>query len=293
MHILITGGTGFIGGHLTQTFVAEGHQLTILTRSNRDSGNPAIQYRQWNGKEIPGPEVPYDVIINLAGASIAGPRWTDSRKRLILESREEATRACVAYIQSSPTPVRAFLSASAVGYYGAHRSDVLTETTPSGKDFPAVVCAAWEQAAEGAPCRTVLMRIGIVLGKDGGALQQMLPIYKTYLGGRFGSGKQGFPWIHIDDIVGAFRFCMENEHISGPVNLAGPEIVDQATFSAQLAQSLNRVDPFIVPEFMLKLIMGEQSVLFTGGQKVKAQKLMEAGYQFAHPQLSEAFESIV
>lgn len=293
MHILITGGTGFIGGHLTRTFTAEGHHMTILTRSNRDSGSPLVSYRQWDGRQIPKPEIPYDVIINLAGTSIAGPRWTDARKRMIMESRENATRACVSYIQSTATPPRVFLSASAVGYYGAHRSDLLTEQAPAGQDFPAQVCAAWEQAAEGAPCRTVSMRIGIVLGKDGGALQQMLPIYKTYLGGRFGSGKQGFPWIHIDDIVGAFRFCIENESISGPVNLAAPEFVDQATFSAQLAQSLGRVDPFIVPEFLLNIVMGEQAVLFTGGQRVSAQKLIAAGYAFRHPRLAGALAETV
>ena len=294
MHILITGGAGFIGSHLIRTLSAAGHKFTILSRSNRDSDNPAVRYRAWDGTKIPEPDAaPYDVIINLAGASIAGPRGTGSRKREILESREKSTRACVAYIKAAATPPRVFLSASAVGYYGADRTDLLTEKDPGGQDFPAQVCIAWEKAADGAPCRTVKMRIGIVLGKDGGAMQQMLPVYKTYLGGRFGSGKQGFPWIHIDDIVGAIRFCSENESLSGPVNLVAPETVDQAGFSARLARSLGKIDPFIVPEFLLKLVMGEQSVLFTGGQRASAQKLTGAGYTFKHPQLNAALADIV
>ncbi len=294
MHILITGGAGFIGSHLIRTLSAAGHNFTILSRSNRDSDHPAVRYRAWDGTHIPEPgAAPYDVIINLAGAAIAGPRWTDARKREILESREKSTRACVSYIQAAATPPRVFLSASAVGYYGGDRSDLLTEKELAGKDFPAQVCLAWEKAAEGAPCRTVKMRIGIVLGKDGGAMQQMLPVYRTYLGGRFGSGKQGFPWIHIDDIVGAIRFCIENDNLSGPVNLVAPETVNQATFSARLARSLGRIDPFIVPEFLLKIVMGEQSVLFTGGQRASAQKLIDAGYTFKHPQLDEALADIV
>lgn len=291
MHILITGGTGFIGRHLVNTFTAAGHTVTILTRGNRTSNQTGLIYQQWDGTEIPATDQPYDTIINLAGTSIAGPRWTDARKKSILDSRQKATQACVSYINSTPNPPKVFLSATAVGYYGSDSTAIHSESSPAGADFPAQVCGAWEQAAAGANCRTVLLRIGIVLGKDGGALQQMLPIYKTYLGGRFGSGKQGFPWIHIEDIVGIIQHSIQQPAVSGPINLVAPETVDQATFSSVLAKSLGRIDPFAVPEFVLKLAMGEQSVLFIGGQKASPAKIQESGYVFRHPQLAEALST--
>lgn len=294
MKIIITGGTGFIGSHLVPKLLEAGHEVAILTRSkNKKSAHPALTYLTWNGEVFPQGIGLYDVVINLAGASIAGPRWTDARKKLIMDSRIEATQACVNYINRSPSPPSLFLSASAVGYYGVEHSGLVDETADPGTDFAAEVCIAWEEISQKAQCRTINPRIGIVLGKDGGALEQMLPIYKKYLGGKFGSGKQGFSWVHIDDIVGSFLFLLDTVDLTGPVNFTAPELVDQATFSHALADALGTKDLFIVPGFALKLIFGEQAVLFLGGQKAKPAQLERAGYAFRHPKLAGALQALL
>lgn len=294
MKILLTGGTGFIGGHLVPALLREGHEVAILTRSSKHtSDHPALSYLQWNGKKMPTGIGLYDAVVNLAGASIAGSRWTDEAKEKIMNSRIKATNACVEYINRNPNPPKVFLSASAVGYYGVEHKGVIDETASSGTDFAARVCARWEEEANKANCRTVLPRIGIVLGKDGGALEKMLPVYKMYLGGRFGSGKQGFPWIHIDDIVGAMIHLLTDETAEGPYNLTGPELIDQATFSGKLAEALGTKDFFVVPGFALKLLFGEQAILFLKGQKPKPQKLEALGFDFKYATASEALKAVV
>lgn len=293
MKILITGGTGFIGSHLVPTLTADQHEVAILTRSNKQSNNRYLSYLQWNGKEMPMGIGLYDAVINLAGASIAGPRWTDERKKLIMDSRRDATRACVEYINSSPSRPKVFISASAVGYYGGDATSPVDESGAVGSDFPAVVVKDWEAEALKATCRTVLPRIGVVLGEGGGALDKLAPIYKFYLGGKMGSGKQGFPWVHIDDIVGVFRFALENETLEGPVNIVGPEMVDQAAFSNALADAMGTADFLPAPAFAMKLLLGEQAMLLLGGQKVIPRKLKEAKYDFAFPELSGALGDLV
>ncbi len=293
MNILITGGTGFIGGKLVQSLAKDQHTLTILTRSDRTSKNQYISYRTWDGKKMPPAIGLYDVVINLAGAGIADERWSETRKQLILSSRVDVTKACVDYINASPKPPQAFISGSAVGYYGGNAEGEKTEDSPAGEDFLAEVCVKWEEAALKAQCRTVLLRTGVVLGNNGGAFPLMSTAYKFFLGGKFGSGRQGFPWIHIDDEVDAIRFCIDQSELEGPVNLAAPEIVDQKTFSHQLGKALNRPDPFIVPKFMLDAVFGQRSVLFWGGQKVVPQKLKQHGFTFKYPELTPALQSLV
>jgi len=293
MNILITGGTGFIGSKLVQSLATDQHTITVLTRSDRTSRNQYVSYRKWDGKKMLPAIGLYDVVINLAGAGIADERWSEERKQLILSSRVDTTRACVEYINASPNPPDVFVSGSAVGYYGGNAQGEKTEDSAPGDDFLADVCIQWEDEARKAICRTVLLRTGVVLGNSGGAFPLMSKAYKFFLGGKFGSGTQGFPWIHIDDEVAAIRFCMENETISGPVNLAAPDIVDQKTFSGMLGDALNRPDPFIVPKFMLDAVFGQRSVLFWGGQKVVPQKLLDVGYEFKYPQLTPALQSLV
>ncbi|MEL7529882.1 MAG: TIGR01777 family oxidoreductase [Bacteroidota bacterium] len=294
MKILITGGTGFIGSKLVPQLLAQGHEVGILTRSKKHtSDHPALTYLQWNGKSMPTGIGLYEAVINLAGASIAGAKWTDEQKEKILQSRVKATRACVEYINRSPSPPKVFLSASAVGYYGVEHKEEIDESAGPGKDFAAEVCRVWEEEANKANCRTIITRIGIVLGKDGGALEKMLPVYKMYLGGRFASGKQGFPWVHIDDIVKSMSFLLNHESASGPFNLTGPELISQGKFSNKLAEALGTKDLFVVPAFMLKLMFGEQAVLFIGGQYPKPQQLESLGYEFDYPQASEALSAVV
>ncbi|GAB4418014.1 MAG: TIGR01777 family oxidoreductase [Bacteroidia bacterium] len=293
MKVLITGGSGFIGQYLVPALLQGGHEVAVLSRSARKSQTPHLTYLAWNGQEMPLGIGIYDVVINLAGASIAGSRWTEAYKREILDSRIAATRACVQYINRSPSPPQVFISSSAVGYYGFDARGPVAEDAPAGQDFAAQVAQQWEAEAFKARCRTVALRIAVVLGKGGGALDKMLPIYRWYLGGRFGSGKQGFPWIHIDDVVGIIQWLMSNEAVSGPVNVAAPEQVDQAAFSRALARAAGTADPFVIPAFALHLLFGEQAVLFTGGQHIVPRQLQTHGYAFAYPALAPALASVV
>ncbi|MEM6633015.1 MAG: TIGR01777 family oxidoreductase [Bacteroidota bacterium] len=293
MKVLITGGTGFIGQHLVQSLTQDEHTVTILSRSNRTSKNRYVSYRQWDGRSMPPAIGLYDVVVNLAGASIADDRWTEDRKRELVKSRIHPTQACVDFINNSPNPPKVFISSSAVGYYGGNREEVVSEDSAPGDDFMAEVCKKWEEVGSTANCRTVLLRTGVVLGNEGGAYPLMSTAYKMFLGGKFGSGKQGFPWIHIQDQIGAIRYCIEKEGIEGPVNLVAPEVVEQKEFSRALARSLGRPDPFIVPKFGLDLIFGERSILFWGGTKVLPAALKKGGYAFSYPALKEALESLV
>jgi len=292
MKVLITGGTGFIGKNLVKSLTADEHTVTILTRSDRESKNRYVSYRKWDGKSMPPAIGLYDVVINLAGASIADERWTDSRKQVLMDSRVGPTQACVNYINKSPNPPKVFISASAVGYYGGNRPEKVTESDEPGDDFMAEICKRWETEAQKAQCRTVLLRTGVVLGKSGGAYPLMSQAYKFFLGGKFGSGEQGFPWIHIRDEIDAIRFCIENASVSGPVNLVAPDTVAQKEFSRALAKSLGRPDPFIVPKFGLDLIFGERSILFWGGMNVLPQALQDAGYAFQYPNLVDALAAL-
>ena len=292
MRFLITGGTGFIGSELVRSLIADEHTVTILTRSNRESKNRYVSYRKWDGVNMPAAIGLYDVVVNLAGASIVDDRWTDERKKELIESRTHPTKACVDFINKSPNPPHTFISASAVGYYGGYREEAVTEAAAPGEDFMAEVCKKWEEAAKPATCRTVLLRTGVVLGNADGAYPLMAKAYQFFLGGKMGSGKQGFPWIHIEDEIKAIRYCIENTAIEGPVNLAAPELVDQKAFSRALAQSLNRPDPFIIPKFGLDLIFGERSILFWGGAKVIPKALQDTGYSFSYGQLGPALASL-
>lgn len=292
MNILITGGTGFIGGHLVKSFTDDGHQVTILTRSARP-GTRLVSYREWDGKEMPQALGFYDAIVNLAGASIAGKRWSDAYKKEIETSRVEATQACVSYIQKSLRKPKVFISGSAVGYYGIDRREWADESTPPADDFLGRVCVAWEQAAEGAGVRTVNARVGVVLGADGGALPQMVTPYKFWLGGTFGDGKQAFPWVHVDDIVGAIRWAIDEESVEGPLNLVAPNAPTQAEFSEKLAHALGVMDLMWVPKFALKAVMGGASGLLWGGQRAKPARLQELGYTFLFPDLATALDEII
>lgn len=182
MKYLITGGTGFIGTYLTRSLLQDEQEVAILTRSQQSSKHRYLTYLQWDGKRMPMGIGLYDVVINLAGASIAGAKWTESYKRKIRQSRLDATRACVEYINHSPNPPQVFVSASAVGIYGVEKDDPVDEEASPGHDFPSEVGVAWEAEAQQANVRTVIPRIGLVLGEDGGLMEKVEPIYRFYLG---------------------------------------------------------------------------------------------------------------
>jgi uncharacterized protein (TIGR01777 family) len=269
------------------------HEVTVLTRSRRSTNERYLTYKQWNGKEMPMGMGIYDAVINLAGASIGDNRWTEENKKLILDSRIDATRACVNFIERSPNPPSVFVSASAVGYYGVEFEGEIDENAPPGKDFAAQVCAQWEAEAKKADVRTVMPRIGLVLGKNGGLLDRLAPIYKMWLGGKMGSGEQGFPWVHRQDVIGTILFFLENEQVEGPVNIVAPQVVNQARFSAALAQAVGTKDIFTIPRFALNLIFGEQALLFWGGQKAIPRRLQRGLYKFAFPELEKALGDIL
>lgn len=293
MNILITGGTGFLGTPLVEALAQDGHIISVLTRSKRTSKNRQVSYIEWNGKELPPAMGFYDVVINLAGSSIGESGWSESAKQEMVSSRLDATNACVKFINKSTRPPSLFISGSAVGYYGGFREGEMTETSAPADDFMADLCLRWEAAAQEAKCRTIILRTGVVLGNEGGVIPKLKPIYKFWLGGKLGNGKQGFPWIHLDDEIAAIRFLMDHESAEGAYNLCGPEIVNQETFSDTYAQALNVMDIWTVPKFALKMLLGERSILLWGGQTVSSKKLQSLGFEFKFPTVKEALVDLV
>ncbi len=297
MKFFLTGGTGFVGQVLVRTLVEHGHEATLLTRSLRkfDSKPPGValvegdptQKGEW--QRAVGA---HDVIINLAGASIFG-RWTDEIKRVLRQSRILTTRNLVDAITDHE--IKTFFSTSSVGYYGFHGDEELSEDSPPGKDFLAQLAVEWEKEALRAQdrgMRVVLMRFGIVLGEEGGALGQMIPLFKKDLGGPLGSGRQWFSWIHRDDLSRAILFLLDHPEISGPVNVAAPNPVRNKDLAAAIGKSMHRPAFMRVPGFMLRLALGEFGSVLLEGQRVIPQKLLRNGFQFLYPQIEEALAEI-
>jgi uncharacterized protein (TIGR01777 family) len=301
MKITVVGGSGFIGKHLIQKLLQSNHDVTLLSRhpaSTRQRVPASVAVKAWtSGTGLIGTLEAADAVVNLAGESIGSKRWSAPQKKEILLSRIETTKAIVdALAQTSKKPSVLF-NASAVGYYGNVENDEVTESYPAGNDFLADVCIQWEneaKKAESSGIRVVLPRTGIVLAKNGGALQKMLLPFKLFAGGSLGSGKQWFPWIHVEDEVGAMVYALEHENINGPVNLAAPGIVTMKQFSTALGKAMHRPSWAPVPSFVLKAVLGEMAdALVLGGQKVIPKKLLESGYQFRHSRLDAALADIL
>jgi uncharacterized protein len=294
MHILITGGTGLVGGRLVPALIGQGHTVTLLTRTPKTSSALGSSYLVWDGKTIPAIATEVNAVINLAGAGVADQRWTATYKQRILQSRTAATKACVQFIQEAATKPAVFISASAVGYYGSSLDQrVFTETDGPGTDFLGHVGKAWEAAAAGAGVRTVLTRIGVVLAHEGGAFPKLLTPFKLYAGGPIGSGKQGLPWIHIHDLVAGFLLVLNNHAATGPVNLVAPDRHGNASFGHVLGKVMGKPSGMPVPEFAIKLLLGESAVIVTQGQYVSADKLLGLGLQFAYPTAEAAVSELL
>jgi uncharacterized protein len=299
MKVFMTGGTGFVGTYLTKRLIAEGHTVTILTQPLGSAalklsglayadGNPTIK-GQWRDsvKE-------HDVIINLAGASIFS-RWTPQHKKILLESRIETTRNLVSALSDNAKNIT-FFSTSAVGYYGFHEDEELTENMPAGNDFLARLAYDWEQEALRAKdkgARVVITRFGIVLGKSGGALGQMIPLFKYFLGGPLGHGRQWFSWVHMHDLVEAFIFLLQHQEINGAVNLCSPQPLRNVDLGRAIGKILHRPSLMPAPGFMIKLILGEFGSVLLKGQRVIPSRLLEAGFQFRYANIEEALRSII
>lgn len=300
MKILITGGTGFVGSQLTSRLIQDGNEVTILTRSLKGvkRASPGISYLEGDPTQKgPWQEAikDHDAVINLAGASIFS-RWTDEHKKAIRESRVHTTRNIVKGIPLQPQKQITLISTSAVGYYGFHGDEELTEESPPGNDFLARIAVEWESEALKARekgARVVMTRFGIVLGEKGGALSQMIPLFKKYIGGPIGSGKQWFSWIHIKDLVEAFVFLLRHPDISGPVDVCSPNPVRNKDLARALGKALHKPSFIPAPSFMVKWVLGEFGSVILEGQRVIPRKLLENGFVFQYPDMETALQSIV
>lgn len=301
MKIIIAGGTGFIGKALIGRLVQDGHNLVLLTRNPGKVSvkNTKLTLAHWDAttvgdwaKSVEGA----DAVINLTGETIAGKRWTRLQKQLIISSRIESTRALVSAIEHVQKKPTVFINASAVGFYGDVPSGDVTELFPKGDGFLADVCDEWESEARYAEklrVRVVLPRFGVVLSRKGGALKKLMLPFSFFVGGHLGNGRQWFPWIHLDDVVGGMIFILNNHNISGPVNFSAPESVTMKEFCQSLGKALRRPSWAPVPGFMLRIALGEMANMLLTGQRVNPKKLLDSGYKFICPNLGVTLEEIV
>lgn len=305
MRIIIPGGTGLIGRPLAQILAGKGHEVIVLSRApERVTGLPQeVRAVGWDGKSAAGWGALADgagVIINLAGESVAGDsllsiRWTEARKRRIRESRVYAGKAVVEAVLAAKQKPELVIQASAVGIYGARSDGPFDESAPAGSDFLASVCQDWEAATrpiEALGIRRAVVRIGVVLAAHGGALpRQMLP-FRFFVGGPIGSGRQGYPWIHLEDVVGAMAFLVEEPQSRGVYNLTAPKPLTNAEFSRALGVAMHRPSWIPVPGFVLRLAFGEAATILLDGQMPLPSRLLQTGYSFKYPQVDAALKSI-
>jgi uncharacterized protein len=298
MKVLIFGGAGFVGRNLADELLANGYQVFIVTRNLRKTVNNLgnkVQVIEWDNisplasinelQEI-------DVVINLAGESIGNRRWSKSVKQEILSSRIRTTRAIVAAINNRTFQPKVLINASAVGYYGPRQNEEITELVEAGQDFLAQVCRAWENEvykAQSDLIRVVTIRIGVVLGREG-ALNRMAMPFRFYIGGPLGTGKQWLSWIHIKDLTSMLRFIIEHQELTGPINATAPESVTMRNFCNVLGDVMNRPSWLPVPEFILKIALGQMAEMLLHGQRVVPNKIIGAGFEFWYPKLRSALE---
>jgi uncharacterized protein (TIGR01777 family) len=301
MKIIVAGGTGFLGAPLGRALLQDGHHVVVLTRGAPSAGGPsAPRTVTWTPNGALGPWAGEldgaGVVVNLAGESIAERRWTASQKQKILDSRLLATRSLAEAIRRAARPPQVFVSGSAVGYYGPRDDDIVTEDTPPGSDFLARVCVQWEteaRAAAGSHTRVVCLRTGLVLERDGGALPKMLPPFWLGAGGRVGSGRQYWPWIHRQDWIDLVRFAIRTPTVTGALNATAPFPVTNADFARALGRALRRPAFMPAPGFALKLLLGEMAdALLLSGQRAVPAKAERAGHPFTCKQLDQALRAV-
>lgn len=302
MKTVLAGATGFIGTALIEALLKRGDKVTLLTRDPHAAQlrwEGKIDTKLWNGRD-PGPWIMAldgaDAVINLSGESVAGGRWTPDRKLALIKSRVDSTRALVKGLEAARERPLVFVNASAVGYYGAAPAGDCPEDAAQGTDFLAALCGQWEREARAADkleIRTVMLRFGVVLGREGGALAKMLAPFKLGLGGPLGSGHQPFPWIHRDDAVGVILFAVAEARLAGPANAVAPELPTNAQFTKALGRALHRPAFLPAPAFALRLALGEMSTLLLDGQRARPEKLLDAGFAFKHPSLDGALSALL
>jgi uncharacterized protein (TIGR01777 family) len=298
MKVFISGGSGFVGVHLSKYFIGKGHRVVASGTSARHplAGRDNFEYVRadttkegaWQNrvKQV-------DAIINLAGRNIF-KYWTRSYKKQIYDSRILTTRRLVEALDESRPAV--FFNTSAIGYYGDRGEALLPEDTSAGDDFLARVCVDWEGealAAGNKGARVVIMRFAVILGKDGGALAKMIPAYRFFMGGPLASGRQWFPWLHVEDLKAAIEFIYENKSMKGPFNFCSPHAVRNKEFARKLGHALNRPAFMKVPAFAVKLFMGEMGGALLSSQKGVPQRLEKFGFQFQYSNLEKALSNII
>ena len=294
-HVVITGGTGFVGSRLVAALAEAGHQVTVLTRNRASAAHLTAPIRVVTSLDQIGAEERVDAVVNLAGEPISNGLWTKAKRKRIVQSRLDATRACVALIARLETKPAVFVSGSAIGWYGLRGDEALDEASAAREDnFSHQICAQWEQAAAGAGIRTVLLRIGLVLDNSGGMLARMLTPFEFGLGGPFGSGKHWMSWIHRDDLVRLIVHCMANPVLQGPVNGTAPAPVTNREFTKALGRALHRPAVLPVPAWPLKLVLGDfAQELLLSGQRVLPQRAEASGFVFSYPDIDSAFGAVV
>ncbi len=300
MAIVIAGGTGFLGSALVRALVADGHTVTVLSRGVGRAEAGRTHFVEWNPDGSAGPWASTlngaEAVVNLAGESIAGSRWSSNQKARILDSRVLATRSLVEAVGKAASPPPVFVSGSAVGYYGPLGDEIAAEDRPPGHDFLADVCARWEQEATrvaSSRTRVACIRTGLVLDRHGGALPKMLPPFWFGAGGPVGSGRQYWPWIHRQDWVDLVRFAIRTPAVSGPLNLTAPNPVTNTEFARALGRVLHRPAVVPTPGFALRLMLGEMAdALLLSGQRAVPAKAERLGYSFRYPDIQTALKQI-
>lgn len=295
MNILIAGGAGFLGSALARSLEQDGQRVFILTRRPPRTPN----HLHWDGKTPRGGWVErlreMDAVINLSGYGLDHWPWTRRQKQKFLDSRIEPARALAAAIEASSPRPRIFVQASGINHYGLRSDTIADETTPPAADFLAQLTVAWEEASQSIEplgVRRVVIRTAVVLARRGGLFPLMALPVRLFLGGRFGDGKQAVPWIHLEDYIGAVKFLIQHENARGPFNLVAPALTSNADFMRIIAGELHRPYWLHLPAFLLKIPLGEMSVLLTEGIYSQPKRLLELGYQFRFPTLQAAVRDI-
>lgn len=298
MVVLITGGTGFVGTYLTDYLISKGHKVRILTRNPGKYQALQSENRLYiRIRDDLKPEIEKsDVVINLAGENLFDQRWTDTVKKKIMQSRVGITGSLARGIQEADKKPVVMISASGSDYYGDQGDEIITEESPPGSGFLTEVCLAWENAAkpvvdEGV--RLAIPRLGIVLEKDGGALEKMLTPFRLFAGGPLGDGRQYLPWIHMQDVVRCIEFVIENDRAEGAFNLSSPDPVTMSRFASAVGSALGRPSWIPVPGFALNLVLGEASNAILASHRIIPEKLQEWGFTFEYPGIEPALENIL
>ena len=299
-NVVLTGGTGFIGKKLTRLLLENGFSVSVLSRSVKENSE-GISYYKWDvdaGTIDEQAILNADYVIHLAGENIGAKRWTVNRKKAILDSREKSTQLLFSCLHKHNKQLKAFVSASGVGIYGAITDEVIcSETTPAASDFLGTVCQKWEAATNpirDLGIRTVQIRTGLVLGKGDGVLQQLIPLFKYKLGSAIGSGKQYMPWIHIDDLCRIYLASMLNSEMQGPYNAAINDSTNNTIFSSALAKVFGYTIWLPnVPAFVLQLVLGEMAQLVLKGRRINSNAIEKTGFQFQFTDLEKALRDCI